>query len=135
MMYAFMPQFVPLIEDGRKKQTIRVIGKRRHAYVGEMLQLYKNSRQPDMAKIIPDQECTASDPLLLAIEDRFGSVAAWLNDVLVDPMGEFAIADGFLPRDNLGPVSRMWQHFYRQLDAGDHKCQLIKWDEPTGQLL
>jgi hypothetical protein len=55
--YSFQKQFVPAIISGKKRQTIRAFGKRRHAYVGEPIQLYVGMRTKQCAKIIPDQIC------------------------------------------------------------------------------
>ena len=57
--YNFKPQFVPLIESGKKTQTIRAIGKKRHAKPGERLQLYTGMRQPGCRKIIADPVCVS----------------------------------------------------------------------------
>lgn len=42
--YSFQPQFVDPIRSGRKRHTVRAIGKRRHARPGEALQLYTGMR-------------------------------------------------------------------------------------------
>jgi hypothetical protein len=42
--YSFAPQFIDTIRSGTKCQTIRPIGKRRHARTGEPVQLYTGMR-------------------------------------------------------------------------------------------
>lgn len=42
--YNFKPQFVGAVERGEKTQTIRRMGKRRHAGPGDVLQLYTGMR-------------------------------------------------------------------------------------------
>lgn len=56
--YNFRKQFAPLVESGQKRQTIRTIGKRRHARAGEPLQLYTGQRTKACRKLFsPDPEC------------------------------------------------------------------------------
>ena len=58
--YNFQKQFAPLVESGQKRQTIRAIGKRRHARPGESLQLYTGQRTKACRKLIsPDPECVS----------------------------------------------------------------------------
>ena len=133
--YSFMNQFVPLIESGEKRQTIRLVGKRRHARPGEMLQLYRDARTKQMRKIIEDQECTACLPILLRLGENLGEVLVACDGKTIEDLGPFAHEDGFRPSGNLGPVARMWQHFYSDLGAGMHHCRLIKWAPPQRGLL
>lgn len=42
--YSFQPQFVDPIRSGRKAQTVRAVGKRRHIRPGEALQIYTGMR-------------------------------------------------------------------------------------------
>ena len=42
--YSFRPRFIEPILGGRKRQTIRAIGRRRHARPGDPLQLYAGMR-------------------------------------------------------------------------------------------
>jgi hypothetical protein len=58
--YSFKKQFVPAIQSGRKRQTIRAL-RRRHARPGEMLQLYCGMRTATCVKIVPDARCIGVD--------------------------------------------------------------------------
>jgi hypothetical protein len=58
--YSFNKQFVPLIQSGHKRQTIRA-NRKRHARVGETVQLYTGMRTRDCQKIIADQRCNRVD--------------------------------------------------------------------------
>lgn len=73
--YNFKQQFVPLIESGDKRQTIRALGKRRHARPGEPLQLYTGQRTRQCRKLLtPDPVC--EDVLPIAIRcSQNGSTA------------------------------------------------------------
>ena len=64
--YNFQEQFVAAIVDGRKRQTIRAIGKKRHAEPGERIQLYTGMRQPGCRKIIDDPVCVLAMPIRIS---------------------------------------------------------------------
>lgn len=62
--YNFQERFAPLIESGKKCQTIRRIGKRRHARCDEPIQLYTGMRTQACRKIIePDPVCVMTEPI------------------------------------------------------------------------
>ncbi len=56
--YSFKQRFLDPIVSGTKTQTIRGNGKRRHARVGDSLQLYCGMRTKACMKIIADPICT-----------------------------------------------------------------------------
>ena len=57
--YTFQSRFAPLVASGEKRQTIRAIGKRRHAAVGDRIQLYTGMRTKACRKLVtPDPVCT-----------------------------------------------------------------------------
>lgn len=63
--YSFQPRFVPHIRNGSKGQTIRKIGKRRHARPGEAMQLYCGMRTAHCFKILEhDPICQRVDDVL-----------------------------------------------------------------------
>lgn len=100
--YNFQKQFAPLVESGQKRQTIRSIGKRRHARPGESLQLYTGQRTRVCRKLLsPDPECVSVQNvyMLKIIERRRDSHAyqLYLDGKLVfwDEVSEIAGADGF----------------------------------------
>lgn len=58
--YNFQPQFADAVQSGEKRQTIRAIGKRRHATPGQPIQLYTGMMHKTCRKLIkPDPVCTA----------------------------------------------------------------------------
>lgn len=60
--YNFQKQFAPLVESGQKRQTIRAIGKRRHARPGESLQLYTGQRTKACRKLISPDPVASMPP-------------------------------------------------------------------------
>jgi hypothetical protein len=62
--YNFKPQFAPLIASGQKCQTIRTLGKRRHARAGDTLQLYTGQRTRSCRKLL-DTVCTEAIPIAM----------------------------------------------------------------------
>jgi hypothetical protein len=89
--YNFQAQFVPMIEDGSKKQTIR----RRRKYptrAGQMLQLYMGQRTKH-CKMIVQRECVKVLPVKINPDLRLLEVQG--ERLPFDEMQEFAKADGF----------------------------------------
>ncbi len=111
--YGFKDRFVDAIREGRKRQTVRAprLGRQRHARPGELLQLYRNWRQPGMAKIIPDPVCRAVVQVTISQEGVFcaGETPALVATGVADygwrrasaalprliTLDSFARADGF----------------------------------------
>lgn len=94
--YNFQKQFAPLVESGQKRQTIRAIGKRRHARPGESLQLYTGQRTKACRKLIsPDPVCLYAAKIEMTVERGF--LESYLDGSLLDAedMEEIARADGF----------------------------------------
>ena len=57
--YNFKPQFADAVQFGSKRQTIRALGKRRHARPGQPIQLYTGMMHKTCRKLIdPDPICT-----------------------------------------------------------------------------
>jgi hypothetical protein len=87
--YNFQEQFVERITKLDKRQTIRPIGKRKHARPGDALQLYTGMRTAKCRKLL-DAVCTASAVVNL---DAGISIAGRNLDPL--EADAFAVADGF----------------------------------------
>ena len=102
--YSFKKRFVPLIEAGLKRQTIR--GERkRHARRGEPLQLYFGMRTAHCRKIIDDPICEAVWPISLWVPTklepctiRFGGAGRYIDH-------DFAVRDGF---ESVEDFTRFW---------------------------
>lgn len=100
--YSFKARFVPRIEDGTKPHTIRAHGKRRHARLGEDLQLYTAMRTRQ-CRLIGTAVCIDSALIDLYLdEDGPRGACAFIqhgggDKTTIFPFGmdRFAIADGF----------------------------------------
>ena len=98
--YNFQKQFADDVESGKKKQTVRPVGKRRHAKVGDALQLYYGQRTKQCRKL-RDAVCVRMDKIAiqtfgvrldsdsgaLQASDMAGEGLVWLEN--------FAKRDGF----------------------------------------
>lgn len=62
--YSFRSRFVDPILSGRKQQTVRAIGKRRHAAAGDLLQLYTGMRTK-ACRLIGTAPCIEAVPITL----------------------------------------------------------------------
>lgn len=109
--YSFQRQFIAPIQAGTKVQTIRAVGKRRHARVGQMIQLYFAMRTKHCCKIIDDKPCLRVDRVRLNLG---------LKTVVIGPDGgplltsakdldRFAVADGF---GDWGELDAFWAKFH-----------------------
>lgn len=88
--YNFQKRFAPAVESGQKTQTIRALGKRRHARPGDTLQLYTGMRSTSCRKL-REATCDGADPVLLTEGDWF------LGGPTLTPAERVALAraDGF----------------------------------------
>ncbi len=127
--YNFQRQFVPAVEAGLKRQTIRAIGKRRHARPGDAIQLYTGMRTTACRKIVPDRVCTRVAPISLS-NSYLDGPGTWIVDgVDLDTSGmhALAIADGFGDDDH--PVFAM-AAFFLEAHGARFDGVLIEWGEP-----
>ncbi|MBW4708650.1 hypothetical protein KX928_12730 [Roseobacter sp. YSTF-M11] len=125
--YSFKKRFSPRIEDGTKFGTIR--GERkRHARVGEPVQLYEAMRTKYCRKIIPDPICTRVEPIRIHVEeDKIAFVHA--GPFVLDPqcqhhnshLNRFARADGF---DDMADFHTFW---FREYGIGVFRGVWILW--------
>lgn len=100
--YSFKAQFADAVANRTKRQTIRAIGKKRHAKPGEKLQLYTGMRTKSCRKLIsPDPECIAVHAVyMLKIAENSRDAHAYqlfLDGKLIfwGEVSEIATADGF----------------------------------------
>lgn len=104
-----------------KRQTIRAIGKRRHARPGETLQLYCGMRSPQCFKI-GDARCTSVDPAQILVTEQSIPIKIaghWLPGSTVD---DFARADGFEHGED------MLAFWLEEHGLGEFNGVLIKWE-------
>ena len=119
--YNFQKQFAPLVESGKKRQTIRAVGKRRHAKPGEPIQLYTGMRTKVCRKLItPDPVCVEVSPLCI----HLGHPRATVYGQIIEgkALDNLAKADGF----NTAEEMREW---FSTVHGLPFNGLLIKWEE------
>lgn len=121
--YNFQRQFVEPIRSRTKTQTIRAIGKRRHARPGELLQLYTGQRTTSCEKILEE------DPYCIAVEQVIIEVGADCIDSIA--MSGYAIVDfeRFAKEDGFKSLDEMYHFWARSHGYGRFEGLLIQWLE------
>ncbi len=113
--YSFNARFAEPITAGTKRQTLRN-DRKRHAHVGETLQLYTGMRTRQ-CRLIGTATCLDASPIRLDFEDgrvEFQSGTAFTTE---DELNAFAAVDGFAHwkdlaafwRRNHPDVSEAWE--------------------------
>jgi hypothetical protein len=95
--YSFQPQFVEPIWSGRKTQTIRSNGKRRHAMLGDKLQLYTGMRTKS-CRLFARAVCDGSAPIRIDFSVLYPGDVVRIGDgarILQGDLDPFAQSDGF----------------------------------------
>ncbi|MCI4661449.1 MAG: hypothetical protein MRY63_06450 [Neomegalonema sp.] len=119
--YNFKDQFVQPISLGIKRQTIRRASRRRHAAVGELVQLYTGMRTKGCRKIVAqDPVCVLSCSVAvseLGVELGAGDLLASGTDELQG----FARLTGFSGWDEM-------LGFYGGLYGGGFEGVLTRWE-------
>lgn len=132
--YNFRPNFVSLIWEGKKCQTIRAHrkGNARHARPGEPIQLYRGMRTKACQKIItPDPIVTSVENIEILIT-ALPVASARFPDHQKAPWiitNDFARADGFMGADHF---TQWWRKTH---GPGLFEGVLIKWPKPPPQPL
>lgn len=98
--YSFAPQFEDPILAGLKDQTVRG-NRKRHARVGEPMQLYTGMRTKHCRKIMsPDPICAVVIPILIEVDATFSEIISSIelggHALPDDTIESFAIRDGFV---------------------------------------
>jgi hypothetical protein len=123
--YSFKAQFVEPILTGRKHGTIRLVGKRRHARVGDDLQLYAGMRTRQ-CRLILRARCGLSLPILM----RWAETPEIIIDgAKLDPQhfDSFACSDGFT---GFEAMARFWRDTHAEVQV--FPGQWTKWFPPPG---
>lgn len=95
--YSFKKFFTPQIALGIKCQTVRA-DRKRHAEVGEAIQLYEGMRTKSCRKIIPDVRCAARKHIAMELRSgRFVRVEIDGFSLDDNAIEIFARYDGFAP--------------------------------------
>ncbi len=89
-----------MILSGHKRQTIRAIGKKRHAKPGDILYLYTGMRTKNCQKI-KTTTCISSEPCYIDITDTpYGNIyELFVSGEQVKGKEAFVKADGFKTAD------------------------------------
>lgn len=107
-----------------KRQTIRAVGKRRHARPSETLQLYTAMRTKQ-CKLIGKARCVSVDSIAIHVgKHEIRSIVA--HDVIVEnDLDGFARCDGF---DDAEDMHKFWKEEH---GVGSFVGLLIKWEPLT----
>ena len=126
--YNFKPQFAPLIASGQKCQTIRTLGKRRHARAGDTLQLYTGQRTRSCRKLL-DTVCTEAIPIAMH-PHTMGEVATGLSLYLghAECALDAASVDALAKADGFESISEFVDFFRERLPFVG---VLIQWRPPS----
>lgn len=92
--YSFRPQFEDSILSGRKRQTIRAIGRRRHAQAGDALQLYTGMRT-SACRLLARSVCKSTHEVSIVFSGDGIDDNVWLHGIRFGDLTGFAQADGF----------------------------------------
>ncbi|ALL14284.1 hypothetical protein [Caulobacter henricii] len=129
--YSFKPSFIPAIDAGTKRQTIR-LPRKRHARAGEALQFFTGPRMKPVR--IGAAVCVAAREVRLDFRAATVTIEdAMMIDELED-LNAFAIRDGFLPPEHLRATLWPWEYMSRWWlqTHPDHLLftgVLIDWEE------
>lgn len=113
--YSFKQQFIAPILSGIKRQTIRA-NRKRHAHLGEELQLYTGMRTK-YCTLIGRATCSDVD----VVQMDFCRGVVWINLSPVTNLDLFARADGF---DCWERMEAFWKQTH---GTGEFDGQLIRW--------
>lgn len=136
--YSFHAMFAPAVEANFKRQTVRA-DRRRHARVGEAVQLYAAMRTRQCRKLVNiDPICVEVAPIRLVIDRDHPQIlvsidinGSSLNSIEIE---QFAWADGFgaLPRSDggfyLAARIAMGEYWLGQHRRRDWEGVLIRWE-------
>ena len=121
--YSFKARFADQVAEGRKSQTIRA-HRKRHARVGEPVQLYFAQRTKHCRKLIsPDPVCISIDNITIWVPAKFEPT--WIRGAGSERRtyvtDEFARADGFA---GVEEFTRFW---FDTHGSGEFQGVLIRW--------
>lgn len=133
--YSFNSRFHDAVSSGEKTQTVRAFRKR-HARVGEPVQLYAGMRTKHCRKLVdPDPICTAVKTVELeivpiSVANPSPRLAAMLIDGRALSGAEievFALADGFKATAHTTARQRMGRFWAMSHGYGTFEGVLIQW--------
>lgn len=110
-----------------KRQTIRAVGKRRHARPGETIQLYTGMRTKQCRKI-GEARCVENIPVRITVP-KYGAVP--LN-IQIGEDASFYVTNDFANYDGFESESDMHAFWRKEHGPGDFFGVLIKWERING---
>jgi len=117
--YSFQKRFVEPIQLGVKRHTMRP-ERKRHARVGEPVQIYCGMRTRNCFKILdPDPICTRVAPIILG---PGGIEIGGVPKSEIDDLNRYAVSDGF---ENWRELRRF---FIMQYGPGYWEGVFIEWE-------
>lgn len=118
--------FIETMEDRPKRQTIRAVGRRRHARPGEIVQCYYAMRTKQCFKI-GDGRCIENIPVRITVP-KYGAVP--LN-IQIGEDASFYVTNDFANSDGFASESDMHAFWRKEHGPGDFFGVLIKWEPLT----
>jgi hypothetical protein len=121
-----LQQTIPGTEYWPKRQTIRAIGRRRHAQSGDTLQLYSGMRTK-YCNLIGTSICVDVIPVIIWVDAK--TIAVQLSKSLLGPreMKEFSRQDGFADPEDM---AQFWRVQHKGVERFDGV--VIQW-RATGE--
>lgn len=136
--YSFKGRFAEPIVSGEKCQTIRALRKR-HARVGEAVQLYTAMRTKQCRKLLDvDPVCTVVHDVKILISSDHPDIIAGIRiddiPLLAGSVEEFAWSDGFRAgADGDSATLDMGRFWLKEHGEGSFHGVLIKWNYDHGR--
>lgn len=118
--YSFKARFVPKIEAGTKRHTIRA-DRRRHAMAGEHVQLYQGMRTRS-CRLIGNPRCLLVGPIQIFVHQGVVECGPWTYRTAAE-LDRLAEYDGF---DDWNDMRRFWEEEHPS--AAVFSGQIIFWD-------
>ncbi len=125
--YNFTASMASKVAGRTKNQTIRPLGRKRHARPGEAVQLYTGMRTKHCRKLVnPDPICVAAVPVWMTNSFQHGPGVWVVDGIFLDTnrMEELALLDGFY--DAPMPVFAMAEFFLSHYGE-QFEGVLIRW--------
>ena len=120
--YSFKARFAEDIAEGRKRQTIRAHGKRRHARPGEAIQLYTAMRTKQCRKLLDtDPTCVAVTNIRIRVPRGMAPCQITYQGATRYVDDAFAQSDGFSTAEDF---TRFW---FATHGPGIFEGVLIEW--------
>lgn len=122
--YSIQPMFVPHVLTGRKRNTIRAVGRRKHAVPGKPIQIYRGMRTKH-CRLVLESLCRSVRGITIDWRDAdFPSV--YIDGIgRVTDLESFAHGDGF---DSLAAMRKFWRENHP--DAPLFRGYIIEWEPP-----